>query len=412
MKHNQIIRSKKDLLKHFGSSRKLEIVNLEQVERFLEMNVPPEVWEDASNRNLLSFSQEFIKQTTEFGFNNREKEHIYLVSFLTNLTELSLCDNNISDISSISKLKNLNNLNLSINIIEDISALQSLTDLNHLNLQVNKLTSYTLALPNLVELLLDSNKLKDISGVQHSPKLERLYLSLTESADLRTIPCQLFGLKELYLSKNNLTEISHLSNFLDLQILSLHDNNQLQHIVPLKFCAQLTELTISATSISDIWPIQFMKQLKTLYMAQTQIDDLHPLQHLYKLQNISAPYSGIIDVSPLSKLTQLNFLSFSFNKITNAETLKHHQNFSKYSLQGQKVPTTDELKFYNKILSVHKSHKKIRNIMYYKNIQQSRASLASKKIYVSTMLNNQIMMINKEVDLLVQFIQNQNTYLD
>ncbi|CAL6067472.1 Conserved_hypothetical protein [Hexamita inflata] len=296
------------------------------------MNVSPEVWEDASNRNLLSFSQEFIKQTTEFGFNNREKEHIYLVSFLTNLTELSLCDNNISDISSISKLKNLNNLNLSINIIEDISALQSLTDLNHLNLQVNKLTSYTLALPNLVELLLDSNKLKDISGVQHSPKLERLYLSLAESADLRTIPCQLFGLKELYLSKNNLTEISHLSNFLDLQILSLHDNNQLQHIVPLKFCAQLTELTISATSISDIWPLQFLKNLKTLYMAQTQIDDLHPLQHLYKLQNISAPYSGIIDVSPLSKLTQLNFLSFSFNKITKAETLKHHQNFFKYSL--------------------------------------------------------------------------------
>ncbi|CAL6039753.1 Conserved_hypothetical protein [Hexamita inflata] len=221
MQPNHVIRSKEDLLKHFVSSQKLEILDQEQMKKLLEMNVPPQMWEDASNRNLLSFNQELVQETEEFKFNSRKIEHIYLISFLTNITELSLQNNDISGISSISKLKNLKKLDLSGNRIEDISALQSLPNLIHLNLSCNKLTSYTLALPNLVYLSLSYNKLQDKSGLQHSPKLESLYLSQTESTDLRTIPHQLFCLKQLDLSANNITQISHLSNFIYLQSLLL-----------------------------------------------------------------------------------------------------------------------------------------------------------------------------------------------
>ncbi|CAL6035530.1 leucine-rich_repeat domain-containing protein [Hexamita inflata] len=300
---NQVIRSQEDLLNHFQSSRKLEILDSEQMKILLALNVQPEVWENASNINLLSFSQEFVQKTKEFKFQRRGMQYCYILSFLTNLTDINLFYNNVSDISSISKLKNLKKLDLSINFIDDISALQSLTDLTHLYLQQNKLTSYTVALPNLVHLSLNGNPLQDKSGLQHSPKLEtlrvyetetidlrtisqlfglkvldlsynnitqisqlsnfqleRLYLSKTETTDLRTIPHQLFGLKELCLSSNNITEISHLSNFIDLKILDLDCNKQLQNIGPLKFCTKITELSISATSIADIWPLQFMKK--------------------------------------------------------------------------------------------------------------------------------------------------------
>ncbi|CAL6107004.1 Conserved_hypothetical protein [Hexamita inflata] len=198
MQPNHAIESKEDLLKHFGSSKKLEILDLEQMENLLKMNVPPEVWEDASNRNLLSFGQEFVQETKEFKFNGRRIEYIYLISFLTNLTELDLSKNYISDISSISKLKNLKNLYLSCNRIEDISALQHLPDLIHLYLSYNNLTSYTLALPHLVELLLSGNKLQNKSGLQHLPKLKDLHLYATETTDLRTIPHQLFNLKVIF----------------------------------------------------------------------------------------------------------------------------------------------------------------------------------------------------------------------
>ncbi|CAL6017130.1 Conserved_hypothetical protein [Hexamita inflata] len=258
---NYEIRSKEDLLNHFGSSQKLEISDSEQMENLLEINVPPKVLEDASNRNLLSFGQEFVQQTKELTFTGRKIEHIQLISFLTNLTELNLSNNKISDISTISKLKNLRILDLNSNSIEDIATLQSLPDLTHLGLFYNKFTSYTVALPNLVELSLSCNNLQDKSGLQHSPKLERLDLSWTETTDLRTIPHQLFGLKYLYLLSNNIKEISYLSNIVDLQYLNLGCNKQLQNIGPLKFCTLLIELTISTTNVSDIWPLQFMKNL-------------------------------------------------------------------------------------------------------------------------------------------------------
>ncbi|CAL6064958.1 leucine-rich_repeat domain-containing protein [Hexamita inflata] len=408
MQPNYEIESKEGLLNHFGSSKKLQILDYEQMENLLEINVKPEVWEDASSRNLLSFSQEFVQQTKEFTFDYREIKHIYLISFLDNLTELNLQNNKISDISSFSKLKNLKKLYLYSNCIEDISALKSLLNLTHLFLSSNQLTSYTVALPNLVEISLSYNKLQDKSGLQHSPKLEILNLFKTETTDLHTIPHQLFGLKDLDLSLNNITDISYLSNFVDLQILELNCNQQLQNIGPLKFCTQLTELYIGATSIADIWPLQFMKNLKRLDMYETKVVDLHPLQNLCKLKRIFAHHTCIIDVSPLSKLTQLKELYLSFNKITNAETLKHHQNFSRYDFSDQYIPTTDELKFYNQILTIHSSHKQIRKIQAENRFSKFREAMTRQKEYIKLKINEQIQVMNMKIEI----ISSHNTYAD
>ncbi|CAL6054186.1 leucine-rich_repeat domain-containing protein [Hexamita inflata] len=372
---------------------------------FLAQNAPPEVWEDGSNRNLLSFNQELVKRTKEFRLNNEGIQYLHLISLLTNLTELDLYNNKISNISSISLLKNLTKLNLRDNYIEDISALKSLHDLTHLQLYSNRLTSYTLALPNLVYLSLGNNKLQDKSGLQYSPKLESLYLSRTETTDLLIIS-QLFGLKVLYLSENNLKEISHLSNFLDLQRLELNNNKQLSNIGPLKFCTQLTQLSISETRVADIWPLQFQKNLKRLEMQTTKVVDLHPLQYLYRLEKISAYNACIIDVSPLSKLTQLQYLTLNNNKINNRDTLQHHPNFSEYDFSDQQVPTTDELKFYNKILQVQSSHKYIRKIQDKNRISKFRESMTRQREYVNLQINEQIRVVNMKIEIWAQFIQN------
>ncbi|CAL6109589.1 leucine-rich_repeat domain-containing protein [Hexamita inflata] len=410
MKQNHVLRSQEDLLNHFGSSQKLEICDLKQMENLLGLNVQPEVWDDTLNRNLLSFSQEFVQNTTKFTLNCRKIQHIYLISFFTNLIDLDLSNNNISDISSIAKLKNLRTLDLNSNSIEDISALQYLPDLTHLNLQRNKLTSYTLALPNLLKLTLSYNKLQDKSGLYHSPKLESLNLNKTETTDLLTIPHQLFGLKVLELSQNPIMEISYLSNFIDLYYLDLSYNQQLQNIEPLKLCTQLTGLSIRETSISDIWPLQFMINLKALNMANTKVVDLHPLQYLYKLDLIYSQNGCIIDVSPLSKLIQLKDLKFRNNKITNAETLKHHKNFSKYVFSDQEVPAPDELTFYNKILSIHSSHKQIRKIQAENRVSKFRESITRRKEYIKFKINEQIRAVNQKIEIWAQFIQ--NSYAD
>ncbi|CAL6035396.1 leucine-rich_repeat domain-containing protein [Hexamita inflata] len=362
MQSNNEIRSQEDLLSHFGSSKQLEILDLQQMERYLEMNVQPEVWKDAQNRNLLFFNLEFVQETKQFTFGYRKIQYINLISFLTNLTELDLSKNQISDISSLSKLTNLKTLDLSINSIEDISALLSLTDLIFLNLYQNKYTSYTLALPNLVDLSLSGNP-------------------------------------------------PYLSNFVDLQILNLGENKQLQNIGPLQFCTQLTELYIFETSVADIWSLQFMKNLKILYISYTKVVDLHPLQNLYQLEYIIAHHTRIIDISPLWKLTQLKQMYFWNNKITNAETLKHHQKFSNYNFSDQEVPTTDELKFYNKILSVHNSRKQITKLILAENrVSKFREQLTNQKESINLKINEQILTVNMKIEIWAQFIQ--NSYAD
>ncbi|CAL6005637.1 Conserved_hypothetical protein [Hexamita inflata] len=468
MQPNNVITSKEDLLNHFGSSKKLQILDQKQIEDLLEMNVPPEIWQDASDRNLLSFNQEFVMNTYYFTLTDKNIQYIDLLSFLTNLTklylqnnkisdisaiskirtletldlsdngiedistlqslsdliyltEICLSENYISDISAISKIKNLKNLDLGSNYIKDISALQSLPDLTHLNLSENNITTYTIALPNLLDLNISRqfvgtqfitpiNQLQDKSGLQYSPKLQKLNLWRTEITDLSTIPHQMFSLKELDLSWNNITQISYLSNFVDLQYLELCYNKQLQNIGPLKFCTQLTKLSISLTNITDIWPLQFMKNLKTLNMNETQVIDLHPLQYLHKLNYISAHNTGIIDVSPLSNLTQLYFLSFRDCKITNLDTIKHLNYFSEFIFSDQKVPTTDELKFYNEILKVHNSHKQIRTIQNQNRIQKIRFSLTQKKNVVETILDNYARKMNTQLEILLYFIESSNAY--
>ncbi|CAL6093421.1 leucine-rich_repeat domain-containing protein [Hexamita inflata] len=380
------------------------------MEDLMKMNVPLEVWEDASNSNLLSFNQEFTQKTKQFRLNSRQIEYIYLISFLTNLTELSLQNNNISDISAITKLKNLKKLNVIDNRIEDILTLLSLPNLTHLDLQQNILTSYTLALPNLVDLKLGYNKLINKSGLYHSSKLQILYLSATETTDLRTIPHELFGLKDLELYRNNIMEISYLSNFVDLQSLSLGRNKQLQNIGPLKFCTQLTQLRIYYTSVADIWPLQYMKNLKILDMNCAKVIDLHPLQLLYKLEYISGHSTCIIDVSPLAGLIQLDIIYLNNNKITNADSLKHHMNYSEYRLSNQQVPTPDELTFYSKILSVHNSQKQIQKLILAENrASKFQESMTHQKEQIKIQINQHIRVMNKKIEIWAQFIQNSNT---
>ncbi|CAL6001777.1 leucine-rich_repeat domain-containing protein [Hexamita inflata] len=404
MQLNFVIRHKEDLLKYIDSSQKLEIVNLKQMKQILEMNISSDIWENAQKLDLLSFNQQFIELTRTFKFSCKFTQYFYLISFLSNLTKLDLKFNKIFDISTIYKLKNLQNLDVSSNNIEDISAIQFLKDLTILDVSFNKIISYNIALPNLVDLKISCNKLQEQSGFQYSPKLMNLDISETKTTNIEVIPQQLFCLRALKLSFNNISDIAYISNFINLQSLHLDNNNELKNIEPLQACTQITELNMSNTSIADIWPLQFMKNLKTLDMFKTKVTDLHPLQFLHNLESISAFRASIIDVTPLSDLPKLNYLILNTNKIIN-NPLLHLNNYHKYDISDQMKPSADELKFYSKILKVHSSHKQIRTILNQNRIKKFKTQLFENKNVVETMFFNCIRKMNIQLEILAYFIQ-------
>ncbi|CAL5994876.1 Hypothetical_protein [Hexamita inflata] len=82
--------------------------------------------------------------------------------------------------------------------------------------------------------------------------------------------------------------------------------------------------------------------------------------------------------------------------------------FSQYDFSDQEVPSDVELKFYNKILKVHRSHKQIRKIQAENKISKFRESTTRQQEYIYLKINEQIRAVNMKIEIWAQFIQNSN----
>jgi hypothetical protein len=109
---------------------------------------------------------------------NRSISNLSGIEALTNLSMLSLGDNQISDISALSGLTKLQSLSLDYNKIRDISALSGLTSLQVLTLGDNQISDISAlsGLINLTDLNLIDNQISDISALSGLTNLHVLDL--------------------------------------------------------------------------------------------------------------------------------------------------------------------------------------------------------------------------------------------
>jgi hypothetical protein len=183
---------------------------------------------------------------------------------LTNLTELSLEQNQISDIKPLSNLTNLTELFLGGNLISDIKPLSNLT--------------------NLTTLHLSENKISDIKPLSNLTNLTWLYLRENLISDIKPLS-NLTNLTRLYLEENQISDIKPLSNLTNLTRLSLR-GNQISDIKPLSNLTNLTELSLRGNQISDIKPLSNLTKLTFLSLRGNQISDIKPLSNLTKLTSL------------------------------------------------------------------------------------------------------------------------------
>lgn len=202
---------------------------------------------------------------------------------------------------------------------------------------------------NLEELALCNQRIEDISGLKDLP------------------------LKELYLSKNMITDFSVIQSLIDLDILCILENPAVD-LSPLGDCGNISQLNIQGMHLTDIdflknmnlnyldmnnaevengifEPLTEMKNLDTLCMCnvneaaaetlskmstlkslvmwggETSLEDLKPLKGMDELESLAftAPISSLEGIEQFSSL---NFLSVSFSlvkdltPITGAENLQ------------------------------------------------------------------------------------------
>lgn len=218
------------------------------------------------------------------------------------------------------------------------SARGSITDLSDLT-----------QMTNLEELALCNQRIEDISGLKDLP------------------------LKELYLSKNMITDFSVIQSLIDLDILCILENPAVD-LSPLGDCGNISQLNIQGMHLTDIdflknmnlnyldmnnaevengifEPLTEMKNLDTLCMCnvneaaaetlskmstlkslvmwggETSLEDLKPLKGMDELESLAftAPISSL---EGIEQFPSLNFLSVSFSlvkdltPITGAENLQ------------------------------------------------------------------------------------------
>ena len=176
---------------------------------------------------------------------------------------------------------------------------------------------------NIIQIANDTQTI--ISAIEHQLQIELTEVPFSEF--LGESENNYYSINEqgqitsLNLSKNNLTDISFLSNLVDVEILDIRDNN-ITDISPVSNMLKLRQLVLDKNLILDISPLANLTNLTTLFFDNNKVSDISPLQNLTQLTTLWFNHNFVTDISPLSNLHQLKELRFLDNKVEDLLPIK------------------------------------------------------------------------------------------
>ena len=164
-----------------------------------------------------------------------------------------------------------------------------------------------------------------IKGVMYSTELEELNLSELGLNDSDIMPLKhMENLTTLWLSWNNISDISVLKNLTDLATIVMTGIG-------------LGENINANTVPLDISVLKDLINLKELYLEYNKINDISALENLTNLTKLSLHNNDINDIDALKNLINLEELIISGNQITNVEILKEFKNLTRLDIFGNQI---------------------------------------------------------------------------
>ncbi|KAL2555215.1 Leucine-rich repeat (LRR) family protein [Forsythia ovata] len=216
------------------------------------------------------------------------------------LTELDLTANRLSTLDPrISQLSNLKKLSLRQNLFTD-DGIQPLS------------TWHTISA--LEELVLRDNQLKKIPDVSIFKQLLVFDVSFNEISSLNELSNVSSTLKELYVSKNEVTKMEEIERFPLLQILEL-GSNRLRVMENLQNLTSLQELWLGRNRIRAI-NLCGLKCIKKLSLQSNRLTSMTGLEECVALEELYLSHNGIAKMEGLTSLVNLRLLDVAANKLT------------------------------------------------------------------------------------------------
>lgn len=185
---------------------------------------------------------------------------------------------------------------------------------------------------------LDAKYLHIISleGLQYAKNLNTLYLTSNDIEDVSQLG-GLPNLHDLYINDNNIKNIAPLANIPKLRSLSL-GMNQITDMSPLKDLTNLKDLDINRNPLNDIsYMKDFKSNLSSLNMYSCKVQDVRSLSVFKGLTSLSLGYNNVSDITPLSSLAYLQDIDLSDNAVEDFSPLSNLTKLTRLDLSGNSI---------------------------------------------------------------------------
>lgn len=223
------------------------------------------------------------------------------------LTELDLTANRLSTLDPrIGHLSNLKKLSFRQNLVND-NAVQPISSWD--------------ALSGLEELVLRDNKLTKIPDASIFKKLLVFDVSFNEITLLHGLAKVSNTLKELYVSKNEVTKMEEIDHFYDLQILEL-GSNRLRVMENLQNLTNLQELWLGRNRIKAV-NLCGLKCIKKISLQSNRLTSTTGFEDCVALEELYLSHNGISKMEGLSSLVNLRVLDVSSNKLSSVNDIQN-----------------------------------------------------------------------------------------
>ncbi|XP_057545686.1 protein phosphatase 1 regulatory inhibitor subunit PPP1R7 homolog [Amaranthus tricolor] len=244
------------------------------------------------------------------------------------ITSLDLTSYQLHDLDSIDLPPSLVELDLTCNRLSQVDPrITLLSNLKKLSLRQNlfddagiECLSHSHAISCLEELVLRDNKLMKIPDVSIFKNLLVFDVSFNEIPSLNGLSKVSNTLKELYVSKNEVTKIEEIEHLHGLQILEL-GSNRLRVMENLETLIDLQELWLGRNRIKFI-NLCGLKRIKKLSLQSNRLTSMKGLEECVALEELYLSHNGISKMEGLSTLFNLRVLDVASNKLTAIEDIE------------------------------------------------------------------------------------------
>lgn len=218
---------------------------------------------------------------------------------------------------------------------------------------------------NLLSLYISGNEIEDLTPLSNLIELRKLSISgskITDASQLKN----LINLEQLYLINNQISEMPSLSNFVKLTRLNL-SYNELKDVKGLSNLPNLEDLDITHNRITDISYLNNLPKLFSIDLSYNELTKIKGVNNLVSLVHLNITNNSIDDISPLSSLANLESLNISKNNISNIDPLNSLIKMRYLDLSNNVIINIGSLEYLQFLNSVSLNNNMISNLYPLRN---------------------------------------------